>query len=422
MYCSDEDIRFMEMALELAARGRGHVGPNPMVGAVIVRDGRVLAGGWHHVCGSLHAERDALSRCNEDPAGATMYVTLEPCCHYGKQPPCTDAIIGAGIARVVMAMEDPNPLVAGHGAAILRDHGIEVVSGVLEAEARHLNRIFIKYIVTRKPWVVLKSAMTLDGRIAARTGDSKWVSGEESRRFVHELRGRYMGIAAGIGTAMADDPMLNCRLEGLRQPVRIIVDSRASLPLDSALVRTAADYRTVVAHTAAAPQERLEALRSHGIELLECPSDVSDNAGSAWRTGYSAACAGTSSGTAASRDMSVASGQSLFSGEAVDADRSAKVDLSAMLDRIGAMGIDSLLVEGGSELNWSMVAEGLVDEYYIFVAPKIVGGRDAKGAVGGEGFARMAEAVPVKVESVTPCGADWLVHGFSREYGDSPEI
>lgn len=422
MYCSDEDIRFMEMALELAARGRGHVGPNPMVGAVIVRDGRVLAGGWHHVCGSLHAERDALSRCNEDPAGATMYVTLEPCCHYGKQPPCTDAIIGAGIARVVMAMEDPNPLVAGHGAAILRDHGIEVVSGVLEAEARHLNRIFIKYIVTRKPWVVLKSAMTLDGRIAARTGDSKWVSGEESRRFVHELRGRYMGIAAGIGTAMADDPMLNCRLEGLRQPVRIIVDSRASLPLDSALVRTAADYRTVVAHTAAAPQERLEALRSHGIELLECPSDVSDNAGSAWRTGYSAACAGTSSGTAASRDMSVASGQSLFSGEAVDADRSAKVDLSAMLDRIGAMGIDSLLVEGGSELNWSMVAEGLVDEYYIFVAPKIVGGRDAKGPVGGEGFARMAEAVPVKVESVTPCGADWLVHGFSREYGDSPEI
>lgn len=422
MYCSDEDIRFMEMALELAARGRGHVGPNPMVGAVIVRDGRVLAGGWHHVCGSLHAERDALSRCNEDPAGATMYVTLEPCCHYGKQPPCTDAIIGAGIARVVMAMEDPNPLVAGHGAAILRDHGIEVVSGVLEAEARHLNRIFIKYIVTRKPWVVLKSAMTLDGRIAARTGDSKWVSGEESRRFVHELRGRYMGIAVGIGTAMADDPMLNCRLEGLRQPVRIIVDSRASLPLDSALVRTAADYRTVVAHTAVAPQERLEALRSHGIELLECPSDVSDNAGSAWRTGYSAACAGTSSGTAASRDMSVASGQRLFPGEAVDADRSAKVDLSAMLDRIGAMGIDSLLVEGGSELNWSMVAEGLVDEYYIFVAPKIVGGRDAKGPVGGEGFARMAEAVPVKVESVTPCGADWLVHGFSREYGDSPEI
>lgn len=415
MYCSDEDILYMRMALELAAKGRGHVGPNPMVGAVIVRDGRVLAGGWHHVCGSLHAERDALSRCTEDPAGATMYVTLEPCCHYGKQPPCTDAIIGAGIARVVMAMEDPNPLVAGHGAAILRDHGIEVVSGVLEAEARHLNRIFIKYIVTRRPWVVLKSAMTLDGRTAAATGDSKWVSGEESRRFVHELRGRYMGIAAGIGTAIADDPMLNCRLEGLRQPVRIIVDSRASLPLDSALVRTAADYRTVVVHTAAAPQERLEALRSHGIELLECPSAATPAAPDMFRTSGTALFSGVAA-PAAKED------NSLNTGHTVNADLSAKVDLFAMLDRIGAMGIDSLLVEGGSELNWSLVAEGLVDEYYIFVAPKIVGGRDAKGPVGGMGFAKMADAVPVNVDSVTPCGADWLVHGFSREYRYDPEV
>lgn len=419
---NEEDKKYMRMAIDLALNGQGHVNPNPMVGAVIVRDGHVLSSGWHRVYGDLHAERDALSRCVGDPAGATMYVTLEPCCHHGKQPPCTDAIMAAGISRVVAGMGDPNPLVAGHGLEILRRAGIEVSCGLFQNRIRHINRVFVKYITTKRPWVVLKSAMTLDGRIAARTGDSKWVSGEESRRLVHELRGRYSGIVAGIGTAVADDPMLNCRLDGMRQPVRFIVDSRASLPLDSALVRTAADYRTVVAHTAAAPQERLEALRSHGIELLECPSDVSDNAGSAWRTGYSAACAGTSSGTAASRDMSVASGQSLFSGEAVDADRSAKVDLSAMLDRIGAMGIDSLLVEGGSELNWSMVAEGLVDEYYIFVAPKIVGGRDAKGAVGGEGFARMAEAVPVKVESVTPCGADWLVHGFSREYGDSPEI
>ena len=213
--CNDEDIKYMRMALALAERGRGHVGPNPMVGAVIVRDGRVLARGWHHVCGSLHAERDALASCSESVGGATMYVTLEPCCHHGKQPPCTDAIIAAGISRVVMAMTDPNPLVAGHGAAILREHGIEVTSGVLEAEARHLNRIFIKYITTRRPWVVLKWAMTLDGRIAAVSGDSKWVSGEQSRRLVHELRGRYMGIVAGKGTVLADDPMLNCRLDGM---------------------------------------------------------------------------------------------------------------------------------------------------------------------------------------------------------------
>lgn len=369
---NEEDKKYMRMAIDLALNGQGHVNPNPMVGAVIVRDGRVLSSGWHHVYGDLHAERDALSRCAGDPAGATMYVTLEPCCHHGKQPPCTDAIMAAGISRVVAGMGDPNPLVAGHGLEILRRAGIEVSCGLFQDRLRHINRVFVKYITTKRPWVVLKSAMTLDGRIAARTGDSKWVSGEESRRLVHELRGRYSGIVAGIGTAVADDPMLNCRLDGMRQPVRFIVDSRASLPLDSALVRTAGEYRTVVVHTADAPQQRLEALRSRGVELLECPS----------------------AGTAASPG---------------------KVDLSAMMDRIGAMGIDSLLVEGGAELDWSMVAGGLVDEYYIFLAPKIIGGRNAKGPVGGEGFARMAEAVPVKVDSVTPCGTDWLVHGFSSE-------
>ena len=259
--CNDEDIKYMRMALALAERGRGHVGPNPMVGAVIVRDGRVLAQGWHHVCGSLHAERDALASCSESVGGATMYVTLEPCCHHGKQPPCTDAIIAAGISRVVMAMTDPNPLVAGHGAAILREHGIEVTSGVLEAEARHLNRIFIKYITTRRPWVVLKWAIS---------GDSKWVSGEQSRRLVHELRGRYMGIVAGKGTVLADDPMLNCRLDGMRQPVRIIVDSKASMPPDCQLARTAREYRTVVAHTDMVETQRLEALRSCGVETLLC--------------------------------------------------------------------------------------------------------------------------------------------------------
>lgn len=370
---NEEDKKYMRMAIDLALNGQGHVNPNPMVGAVIVRDGHVLSSGWHRVYGDLHAERDALSRCVGDPAGATMYVTLEPCCHHGKQPPCTDAIMAAGISRVVAGMGDPNPLVAGHGLEILRRAGIEVSCGLFQNRIRHINRVFVKYITTKRPWVVLKSAMTLDGRIAARTGDSKWVSGEESRRLVHELRGRYSGIVAGIGTAVADDPMLNCRLDGMRQPVRFIVDSRASLPLDSALVRTAGEYRTVVVHTADAPQQRLEALRSRGVELLECPSV----------------------GTAASQG---------------------KVDLSAMMDRIGAMGIDSLLVEGGAELNWSMVAGGLVDEYYIFLAPKIIGGRNAKGPVGGEGFARMAEAVPVKVDSVTPCGTDWLVHGFSSEY------
>ena len=336
--CNDEDIRYIRMALALAERGRGHVGPNPMVGAVIVRDGRVLARGWHHVCGSLHAERDALASCKEPVEGATMYVTLEPCCHHGKQPPCTDAIIAAGISRVVMAMTDPNPLVAGHGAAILRDHGIEVITGVLEAEARHLNRIFIKYITTRRPWVVLKWAMTLDGRIAAVSGDSRWVSGEQSRRLVHELRGRYMGIVAGKGTVLADDP----------------------------------EYRTVVAHTDAAEAQRLEALRSCGVETLLC----SCGAGG-------------------------------------------MVDLEDMLGQLGAMGLDSVLVEGGGELNWSLVRSGLVDEFYVFVAPKIVGGRTAKGPVGGSGFGTMAAACGLRVDSVEMVGEDILIHGFSSKYDRS---
>ena len=367
--CNEEDIRYMRMALALAERGRGHVGPNPMVGAVIVRDGRVLAQGWHHEYGSLHAERDALTSCDEPVDGAVMYVTLEPCCHHGKQPPCTDAIVEAGISRVVMAMTDPNPLVAGHGAAILREHGIQVTAGVLEAEARHLNRIFIKYITTRRPWVVLKWAMTLDGRIAAVTGDSKWVSGEQSRRLVHELRGRYMGIVAGKGTVMADDPMLNCRAEGMRQPVRIIVDSTASIPLESRLVRTARDYRTLVVHTDAADTQRIERLHSCGVELMPCSCGPDG-----------------------------------------------MVDLDDMLGKLGAMGLDSVLVEGGGELNWSLLRAGLADEFYVFVAPKMVGGRAAKGPVGGTGFGKMSEACGMRTDSVRMVGEDVLIHGFSSKY------
>lgn len=367
---SDDDIRFMRRALALAENGRGHVDPNPMVGAVIVREGRIIAEGWHHVYGSLHAERDALSSCTESVAGATMYVTLEPCCHHGKQPPCTDAIVEAGISRVVTAMTDPNPLVAGKGTEILRSHGIEVQTGLLEKEAIYLNRVFLKYITTRKPWVVLKSAVTLDGRIAAASGDSKWVSCEESRHLAHELRGRYAGIMAGIGTVLADDPMLNCRLDGMRQPVRIIADSYASLPLDSALALTAKDYRTIVAHTSEAGAERLEALRGLGVETLECTASAG------------------------------------------------RVDIRNLLERLGEAGFSSVLVEGGAELNWSLISKDCVDEYYVFMAPKIIGGRAAKGFVGGDGFALMSQAVPVSVESVSPSGCDWMIHGFASKHSE----
>ncbi|MBO8483816.1 MAG: bifunctional diaminohydroxyphosphoribosylaminopyrimidine deaminase/5-amino-6-(5-phosphoribosylamino)uracil reductase RibD [Bacteroidetes bacterium] len=363
----DEDIHYMKMAVSLAGKGAGHVSPNPMVGAVIVKDDRVISRGWHKVFGGLHAETDALASCAESPAGATMYVTLEPCCHYGKQPPCTSAIIKAGISRVVVGMTDPNPLVGGKGISILREHGIEVCTGLLEKEIRYQNRIFLKYITQRRPWTVLKWAMTLDGRIAAASGDSRWVSCEESRYYVHTLRGRYMGIMAGIGTVLADNPMLNCRTDGMRQPVRIIVDSHASLPEDSAIVRTAGEYRTVLAHTADAMQEGLEPLRGCGIDTVEC--------------------AATENGM---------------------------VNLDDLMSRLGAMGIDSVLVEGGAELDWSLVSAGLADEHYIFVAPKIIGGKAAKGPVGGNGFGKMSDALGLDIESVTTSGEDILIHCFPK--------
>ena len=370
---TDDDIRYMKEALALAERGAGHVSPNPMVGAVIVKDGRIISRGWHKAFGGLHAETDALASCSESPEGATMYVTLEPCCHYGKQPPCTTAIIEAGISRVVVAMADPNPLVAGKGISILREHGISVQTGLLEKEASALNRIFIRYITEHRPWVIMKSAMTLDGKIAAASGDSKWVSSGASRQLVHELRGKCTGILAGIGTVLADDPMLNCRTEGCRQPVRIVVDSHASLPPDSAVVRTAGEYRTVLAYNESASASasaasgacrlRLEALRNAGVELLGCSADAGG-----------------------------------------------RVDLRDLFKKLGGAGIDSVLAEGGAEVNWSLVRDGLADEFYFFVAPKIIGGRTAKGPVGGDGFPLMSDALQLSIDSVTNCGNDLLIH------------
>lgn len=367
---SSEDIHYMEMAVDLAGRGEGQVSPNPMVGAVIVKDGRVISEGWHRAYGGLHAETDALASCTESPAGATMYVTLEPCCHYGKQPPCTSAIINSGISRVVVGMTDPNPLVSGKGISILRSHGLDAETGLLENRIKYLNRVFIKYITTRMPWVVLKSAMTLDGRIASAVGDSRWVSCAESRHFAHILRGRYMGIMAGAGTVLADDPMLNCRIAGMRQPVRIVVCSRASLPETSAVVRTAGEYRTLLAYTPEACRDRLQALQELGIETLECSA--------------------TGDG---------------------------RVDMRDLFRKLGETGVDSVLVEGGGEINGSIMEGRMADEYYMFVAPKIIGGRSAKGPVGGNGFKTMQEAEEIDIRSVTPSGCDWLIHGFAKKYG-----
>lgn len=358
-----EDIEYMRRAMELAERGVGFTNPNPMVGAVIVKGGKVIGEGWHERCGEWHAERNAFKNCTVPAEGATMYVTLEPCCHYGKTPPCTEAIIEHGIARVVVGMEDPNPLVAGKGIALLREAGIEVVCGVEEEALREQNRVFLKYISTKLPWVAMKTAMTLDGKIATRTGDSKWITGAEARAYVHELRHRFMAIVVGIGTAVADDPLLNCRIEGrgVRQPIRVVVDSNARLSLASQLVKTAGEYRTIVAHTRFAPEESVKALREAGVEMLLCK------------------------------------------------EKEGLVDVRNLLELLGQSGIDSILLEGGGSLNYTFLSEGLADELYAFIAPKIVGGMNAKTPVEGAGMEKMADAINLELENVLNIGHDVLL-------------
>lgn len=377
----ENDRKYMMMAMDEAEKGVGLVSPNPMVGAVIVRDGRVIGKGHHRKYGGLHAEREALEDCKsrgETPAGAVMYVTLEPCCHYGKQPPCTEAIIEAGIARVVAGMGDPNPLVCGKGLRILQEAGIETECGLCENELREQNRVFLKYIITGRPWVALKYAMTADGKIAAVSGDSKWISGDVSRRRVHLLRNRYTGIVAGKGTVDADDPMLNCRLasfsengEGAqgRSPLRIVLDSSASIPLGSNIVRTAKEYGTLLVHTSRADLNVLQALSEEGVETLLCPRDAKG-----------------------------------------------RPDVSVLCGLLGERGVDSILVEGGSETAWSFIQAGLVDEYYFFIAPKIVGGSGAKSPVGGDGFLKMSDAVNLAVADVMVSGGDVEVHAYRKEY------
>ena len=357
----DQKEYYMRRALALAARGAGHVDPNPMVGCVIVKDGRIIAEGWHEHIGGLHAERNAFAHCTEDAAGADLYVTLEPCCHWGRTPPCTDAVIEHRIRRVFVGCLDPNPLVAGKGAQILRDAGIEVETGVCEAECREINEVFFHYITHKTPFVVLKYAMTLDCKIAAHTGDSRWVTGEAARRHVHETRNRLSGIMVGVGTVLADDPLLTCRIDGGRNPVRIVCDSHARTPLGSQLVQTANEIPTYVAVTARS--ERTAALEEKGVRILVC---------------------GETDG---------------------------HVDLTDLMQQLGSAGINGILLEGGSSLAFSALKAGIVHRVQAYIAPKLIGGADAKSPVGGEGLAKMADALALKNVRSTPLGEDFLIEG-----------
>ena len=371
--------QFMKRAIELAKQGVGWTAPNPLVGAVVVKNGRVIGEGYHRKYGELHAERNALAACTEDPAGATLYVTLEPCCHYGKTPPCTEIIIEKKIAKVVIGSRDSNPKVAGQGARILREHGIEVVEDYMREACDALNPVFFHYITTKTPYVVLKFAMTLDGKIATRTGASKWITGEAARNHVHQLRGRYAGILAGIGTVLADDPMLNCRIDGAHQPLRIILDSHLRIPMGSRLVRSAKEYPLlIVCNESTRDREegtnRIQKLEEAGAKVWTLP------------------------------------------------EKNGHPDLNVLMQRLGEEKIDSVLIEGGGTVNEAALKAHIVHHVYAYIAPKIFGGEDAKTPVEGSGIRLPQECANLRLAKITVLLNDMLLeYDVEGETECSPE-
>lgn len=357
-----EDEKYMAMAIELAKKGYGYTAPNPVVGAVIVKDGCMIGQGYHEKYGEPHAERNALASCTQSPKGATIYVTLEPCCHHGKQPPCTEAILQAGISRVVTGSGDPNPLVGGKGIQILKDHGIQVREHVMKEKCDALNQTFFHYIQTGRPYVTMKYAMTIDGKIAAYTGASKWVTGEEARHHVHEQRKKNTAIMVGIGTVLADDPMLNCRIEGGRDPVRIICDTHLKMPVTSKIVKTAKDIPTIIA-CCTADEELQRPYREAGCKILLTEKKMNH------------------------------------------------IDLEQLMEQLGKEKIDSILLEGGGTLNWAALNAGIVQKIQAYIAPKIFGGTTAKTPVEGIGVEVPDQAFLIKNRTIRLLGEDLLVEG-----------
>ncbi|WP_177173720.1 bifunctional diaminohydroxyphosphoribosylaminopyrimidine deaminase/5-amino-6-(5-phosphoribosylamino)uracil reductase RibD [Carnobacterium iners] len=358
------DEFYMKMALDLAKKGKGFTAPNPLVGAVIVKNGKVIGQGYHEEFGQAHAEVNAIASASECVSGATLYVTLEPCSHVGKTPPCSDLVVDKKIRRVVIGMGDPNPLVAGKGIERLRNKGILVSIGVLEKEIAQLNEAFIKYIVTKEPFVVMKSAMSLDGKIATVTGESQWISDAAARKRVHNLRHELSGIMVGIDTIIKDDPQLTARIPNGKNPIRIVVDSQLRIPLASVVLSQQDKAKTIVATTNRASSEKIATLTKMGIEVI------------------------------------------------VTSQRDNRVDLRELMKKLGAKGIDSILLEGGATLNFSALKEGIVDKVHVYLSPKIIGGKDAKTIVEGEGISSLENAFQLKRLNPVMVGEDILIEGY----------
>ena len=358
-----DDIKFMRRALELAQMAEGDTRPNPMVGAVIVDgDGNIVGEGYHHKAGQPHAEINALAAAGDKAKGATVYVTLEPCSHYGRTGPCCEALIKAGVKRVVSAVTDPNPLVVGRGLNRLREAGIEVTEHVCEDEAKKLNEKFFFWITHKRPFVSLKYAMTLDGKLAAAGGDSKWITGTEARTYAHYLRKTHDAVLVGKNTVLKDDCELTTRMVEGKNPIRIVLDSNASLPLNAKILN--GEAKTIIAVSEAAPQDKLNELQKlTNVEVLKLPQ----------RNGY--------------------------------------LDLQALLEKLATMEITSVLVEGGSEVHGAFIDAGLAERVYAFIAPKIIGGKEAIGPVGGIGSTDMGKALKLRGVEYKQLGTDFLITG-----------
>jgi diaminohydroxyphosphoribosylaminopyrimidine deaminase/5-amino-6-(5-phosphoribosylamino)uracil reductase len=361
---------FMRQALALAEKGRGWTAPNPMVGAVVVKNGQVVGQGYHQRAGGPHAEVNAIDDAGEQARGAVIYVTLEPCNHFGRTPPCTQKIIDAGIQRVVVAMEDPNPDVKGGGNQYLKEQGIEVVTGICEDQARNLNEAFATWITTGKPFVILKCAATLDGYIATRTGDSHWVTGPASRRYVHQIRHAVDGIIVGVDTVKSDDPSLTTRLEDEvgSDPARIILDTNLSMPPTARMLHQDSGKPTWIICGPDAPEDRRKALEEVGGRVM--PTKVKDG----------------------------------------------RIDLAALMPQLGGMEISSLLIEGGGRVITSALAADIVDKLYLFYAPKLLGGDDGISMCRGAGPERMQDSIAVHHLDVLRFGSDVLLQGYLKPH------
>lgn len=354
----------MQKALALAARGKGRTSPNPMVGAVIVKGDKIISSGYHKKAGTPHAEIIALNKAGINARGASLYVNLEPCCHTEKRtPPCTKAIISSGIKEVIVAMKDPNPKVSGKGLKELRKAGIKIRTGIMEAEALKLNEAFVKYITSEMPFVILKIAQSLDGKIATAKGESKWITGPEAREQVHRLRNEVDAVLVGSGTVKKDDPSLDCRIPNGENPYRVIIDSLLQIPANSKVLKYH-DGKTIIATTRKADSRKSAALEKKGVKVL------------------------------------------------VIKDRAGKIDLNSLMKELGRLNITSVMVEGGSSISASFLSARIVDKVMFFVAPKIIGGIDAFPSVGGKSPVRLEHAIKLKAMQTYNFGGDILIEGY----------